>query len=548
MLLSLHVKDFVIVKECQLDFSRGFTVFSGETGAGKSILIDALALTLGAKADASLVREGCNKADIVANFQASAALLHWLETQELQGDEDLVILRRVIDAQGKNKAFINGTNVTQAQLRECGNFLVDIHGQHAHQQLLKTTAQRDLLDRHAQLQESVQQVRLAYRDWQTARKQREALENNARAIAAERERLEWQVEELGRLAPQPGEWENISLEHKRLAHAAGLMAGAQTSLETLSESEHAAQSLLSQVISRLRPLSDIDPALANTVVTLEGAEAQISDAVSTLNHYLSRLELDPERLAQCEARMETLHQAARKYRLSKPDQLAQAWQQAQQALQALGDSSDLESLRTREQQGEQHYRALATRLSAEREQAARQLSVQVTRAMQDLSMSGGQFQVQLSACEPGSYGLEEVEFMVAAHAGVSLRALHKVASGGELARISLALSVMTSSATATPTLIFDEVDSGIGGAVAEVVGRLLKQLGQSRQVLCVTHLAQVAAKGDQHFYVEKLSQSGQTQSNIRGLNNTQRVAEIARMLGGLEITVNTKKAARELLL
>jgi DNA repair protein RecN (Recombination protein N) len=547
MLLSLHVRDFVIVDECQLDFSTGFTVFSGETGAGKSILIDALALTLGEKADASLVREGSNKADIVARFQAPPTLLNWLETQELQGDDELVILRRVIDTQGKNKAFINGTSVTQAQLRECGDFLVDIHGQHAHQQLLKPSAQRDLLDRHAQLQESVQQVRLAFRDWQTVRKQREALENNARAIELERERLQWQVDELGRLAPQTSEWETLSLEHKRLAHAAGLMAGAQTSLEALSETEPAVQSLLSQVISRLNPLSDIDPALANAVAALEGAEAQINDAVSTLNHYLSRLELDPERLAQCEARMEALHQAARKYRLVSPEQLPQTWLQAQQALQALGDSSNLETLRVREQQAEQHYLSLATQLSTQREKAARLLSVEVTRAMQDLSMSGGRFEVQLKACEPGSYGLEEVEFQVAAHPGVSLRPLHKVASGGELARISLALSVMTSSATATPSLIFDEVDSGIGGAVAEVVGRLLKQLGQSRQVLCVTHLAQVAAKGDQHFYVEKLNQSGQTLSRIRALNSSERVEEIARMLGGLEITVNTKKAARELL-
>ncbi|MCA3158386.1 MAG: DNA repair protein RecN [Burkholderiales bacterium] len=547
MLLSLHVRDFVIVDECQLDFSTGFTVFSGETGAGKSILIDALALTLGAKADASLIREGSNKADIVARFQAPPTLLNWLETQELQGDDELVILRRVIDTQGKNKAFINGTSVTQAQLRECGDFLVDIHGQHAHQQLLKPSAQRDLLDRHAQLQESVQQVRLAFRDWQTVRKQREALENNARAIELERERLQWQVDDLGRLAPQAGEWESISLEHKRLAHAAGLMAGAQASLEALSEAEPAAQSLLSQVISRLRPLSDIDPALANAAAALEGAEAQVSDAVSSLNHYLSRLELDPERLAQCEARMEALHQVARKYRLANPEHLPQAWQQAQQALQELGDSSDLESLRVREQQAEQHYLSLATQLSTQRQKAARLLSVEVTRAMQDLSMSGGRFEVQLKACEPGSYGLEEVEFQVAAHPGVSLRPLHKVASGGELARISLALSVMTSSATATPTLIFDEVDSGIGGAVAEVVGRLLKQLGQSRQVLCVTHLAQVAAKGDQHFYVEKLQQSGQTLSRIRALNSSERVEEIARMLGGLEITVNTRKAARELL-
>ena len=300
-------------------------------------------------------------------------------------------------------------------------------------------------------------------------------------------------------------------------------------------------------ISRLRPLSDIDPALANAVAALEGAEAQVSDAVSSLNHYLSRLELDPERLAQCEARMEALHQVARKYRLANPEHLPQAWQQAQQALQELGDSSDLESLRVREQQAEQHYLSLATQLSTQRKKAARLLSVEVTRAMQDLSMSGGRFEVQLKACEPGSYGLEEVEFQVAAHPGVSLRPLHKVASGGELARISLALSVMTSSATATPTLIFDEVDSGIGGAVAEVVGRLLKQLGQSRQVLCVTHLAQVAAKGDQHFYVEKLHQSGQTLSRIRALNSSERVEEIARMLGGLEITVNTRKAARELL-
>jgi DNA repair protein RecN (Recombination protein N) len=546
MLLSLHVRDFVIVEQCELDFSSGFTVFSGETGAGKSLLIDALALILGSKSDASLVREGSNKADLSARFQAPPALLEWLDAQELQGDSDAIILRRVIDNQGKSKAFINGTQVTQAQLRECGDFLVDIHGQHAHQQLLKTAAQRDLLDRHAQLQEIVGGVRLAFRDWQMIRQQREDLENKARSIELERERLQWQVDELGGLAPEPGEWDNISLEHQRLTHAAGLMAGAQAGLQALSESEQAVQSSLSRVLSKLRPLSDIDPALANAVLALEAAEAQVSDAVSTLNHYLLRVELDPERLAQCEARMQALHQVARKYRLSNPDQLVRVWQEAQQALQILQAGSDLQGLYAREQQAEQHYRSQAKKLSDARAKAARQLSVEVTRVMQELSMSGGRFEVQLSASDPTSHGLEDIEFQVAAHTGVSLRPLHKVASGGELARISLALSVMTSTAASTPTLIFDEVDSGIGGAVAEVVGRLLKQLGWSRQVLCVTHLAQVAAKADQHFYVEKFSHSEQTLSHIRRLDDSQRIEEIARMLGGLEITSNTKKAAREL--
>lgn len=547
MLLSLHVKDFVIVEECLLDFAPGFTVFSGETGAGKSILIDALALALGEKADASLVRDGRPKADISATFHCPEVLQPWLVAHELQGDNDsTVLLRRTVDAQGKSKAFINGVSVTQAQLRECADFLVDIHGQHAHQSLLKSATQRVLLDTHAQLHTSLATVADAYRHWQAVSKQCSALEHNARAVELERERLQWQVEELTQLAPRVGEWAEINQEHQRLAYAASLIEGAQSGVNALSENDGAVLAVLTQVLHQLRPLADIDPSLNNVLQALNDAQAQVSDAVSTLNHYAARLELDPARLAEYETRLEAWHTLARKYRVA-PELLPQEWQRSVDALRALGESSDLATLRKREAALENEYRQAAHALNAARQQACAHLSREVTRAMQDLSMAGGRFEARLIAREPAVHGLEDIEFWVAAHPGVALRPLAKVASGGELARISLAISVIASSATATPTLIFDEVDSGIGGAVAEVVGRLLKQLGQNRQVLCVTHLPQVAAKADQHFFVEKTSVGQRTVSQVYVLNGTHRIEEIARMLGGIDITAATRQAARELL-
>jgi DNA repair protein RecN (Recombination protein N) len=547
MLRTLSIRDFVIVDVIELEFSPGFTVFTGETGAGKSILIDALALALGGRGDASVVREGAAKTDIIAEFATTKEVDAWLDANEFANDDGGVLMRRVIDNAGRSKAFVNGIAATAAQLRELGEMLVDIHGQHAHQSLLRSDAQRLLLDSQAGLQDDAKAVALAYRTWRALAKQREEFELNARNVLIERERLEWQVAELEKLAVKPGEWGEITNEHSRLSHAASLIEGAQEALNAISESDgHPMLSQLSALTQKIIKLADIDDALKPVVEALEPARIQLQEAVYSLNDYLDRVELDPARLHAVEARLEAIHSTARKFRVT-PDELPQEFIDLSGQLQRLADASDLDALRAQEEKLKAAYMDAAQKLSKARTKAAQSLGGAVTAAMQELSMAGGRFEVALQACEPAAYGLEHIEFMVAAHAGTAPRPLAKVASGGELARISLAISVITSSATATPTLIFDEVDSGIGGGVAEVVGRLLKRLGQDRQVLCVTHLPQVASQANQHFQVSKSSSGGKTVSRIDALDAKSRVEEIARMLGGLEITSTTRKHARELL-
>ncbi len=547
MLRTLSIHDFVIVDAIELELAPGFTVFTGETGAGKSILIDALALALGGRGDASVVREGAAKADITAEFATGDEADAWLAANEFNGDEGGVLLRRVIDNAGRSKAFINGIAATAAQLRDLGEMLVDIHGQHAHQSLLKTDAQRILLDSQAGLQEDAQAVAAAYKTWRALARQREEFEINAKNVLLERERLEWQVSELEKLAVKPGEWADITNEHSRLSHAASLIEGAQEALMAISESDTSPMlSQLSALNQKLGKLADIDDALKPVLEALEPAQIQLQEAVHSLNDYLSRVELDPGRLQEVETRLGAIHSTARKFRIA-PDGLPQEFESLSLQLRQLADASDLDALRVQEDKLKTAYMAAAQKLSKARAKAAKALGDAVTAAMQELSMAGGCFAIALNACEPAAYGLEQIEFLVAGHAGTVPRPLAKVASGGELARIALAISVITSSATATPTLIFDEVDSGIGGGVAEVVGRLLKRLGQDRQVLCVTHLPQVASQANQHFQVSKLGLDGKTVSQIDPLDAKARIEEIARMLGGLEITAITRKHARELL-
>lgn len=546
MLRTLSIRDFVIVDRIELEFSAGFSVFTGETGAGKSILIDALALALGGRGDASVVRDGASKADISAEFAVNAHTAAWLDANEFQSEEDALLLRRVIDNAGRSKAFINGIAATASQLRGIGELLVDIHGQHAHQSLLKPDAQRILLDTQAGLLMQAREVAAAYKDWRGIAKQREIFEKDAKNVLLERERLEWQVGELEKLAVKPGEWDDVSTEHSRLAHAASLIEGAQEALDAISESEHPILSQLSSLNQKLGKLADIDATLKPVLELLEPARIQLQEAVSTLNDYLSRVELDPNRLREVDARLEALHSTARKFHVA-PEDLPNEFAALSVQLKQLADASDLDALRVQEQKVKAAYLHVAQKLSKARTKATKILGDAVTAAMQDLSMAGGRFVVGLNPCEPASYGLEQVEFLVAGHAGTAPRPLAKVASGGELARISLAISVITSSATLTPTLIFDEVDSGIGGGVAEVVGRQLRRLGQDRQVLCVTHLPQVASQANQHFEVSKDNQGGRTLSRINALDTEDRVEEIARMLGGIEITATTRKHARELL-
>ncbi|WP_261525941.1 DNA repair protein RecN [Burkholderia multivorans] len=547
MLRHLSIRDFVIVAALDLEFDAGFTVFSGETGAGKSILIDALALALGERADASVVRTGCSRADITAEFTPHDRVARWLDEHAFDA-EDTVMLRRVIDANGRSRAFINGTSATLAQLRELGEMLVDIHGQHAHQLLMRPDAQRELFDTHAGLVAEAANVARAWRVWRDATQAIDAAKAHERELQLEREKLAWQLAELDKLAPQPGEWEEVSAEHKRLSHSANLIEGVRGALDALSESDEAMLTQLGAIVSKLRSLADYDAALGDALASLEPAEIQLQEAVYSLSHYAQRLDLDPDRLAQVEMRLDALHSTARKFRLP-PDTLHEEHAARRAQLAALDAAADLGALEAAQAKAWDAYLADAKRLSKARAQAAKALGTAVTAGMQELSMAGGSFEVALvPLADGGPHGLEQIEFRVAGHAGVPLRPLAKVASGGELARISLALAVIASAASPTPTLIFDEVDTGIGGGVAEVVGRLLHQLGRDRQVLCVTHLPQVAARGDHHFQVAKGSdEHGGTVSTVVALDKAGRIEEVARMLGGLEITATTRKHAKEML-
>ena len=553
MLRSLNIRNFVIVDELDLDLDHGFTVLTGETGAGKSILLDALSLVLGERADPSQIREGKNKAEISALFSLDGSLKelisNWLDEQgfNLEDDGATLILKRIIDSSGRSRAFINGGIATLNQTKELGNHLVDIHGQHAHQLLLKTGAQRDLLDHQAQLQEQVLTVKGLYQVWRAAKKQLELAKSAGESLQKEQERLSWQLEELDQLAPKAGEWAEIDIEYSRLANAAKLIEGSQNALAMLSDQEGNAEELLGKAFTEIEDLAKLDNHLEDAKISLESAQIQISEATHSLNRYLQKIDVDPDRLAEVEERLKALHSAAKKFKVT-PEELPTIWLDIKEKVNAIKDSQDLAALEKNLLATQAEYNKAAKSLSLNRTKAAKTLEKLVTEAMQDLSMAGGQFVIGIEPLAEGNaYGLENIEFLVAGHPGVSPKPLSKVASGGELARISLAISVITSEASQIPTLIFDEVDSGIGGAVAETVGKRLKELGQVHQVLCVTHLAQVAAQGHQHWKVEKQSSNNSTTSSITSLNRQERVEEIARMLGGTEITDTTRRHARELL-
>ncbi|MHA7234761.1 DNA repair protein RecN, partial [Burkholderia pseudomallei] len=441
MLRHLSIRDFVIVAALDLEFDSGFTVFSGETGAGKSILIDALALALGERADASVVRTGSGRADISAEFTPHDRVARWLDEHAFDAD-DTVMLRRVVDANGRSRAFINGTSATLAQLREVGEMLVDIHGQHAHQLLMRADAQRELFDTHAGLAADAAAVARGYRAWRDATHAIDAAQAHERERQLEREKLAWQLAELDKLAPQPGEWDEITAEHKRLTHSANLIDGVQGALGAISESDDAMLTQLGAIVSRLRSLAEYDPALNDALASLEPAEIQLQEASYSLSHYAQRLDLEPDRLAQVETRLDALHSTARKFRLP-PETLHDEHEARRAQLAELDAAADLSALQAVADKAKQAYLADAQKLSKARAQAAKALGVAVTTGMQELSMAGGSFEVALvPLAEGGAHGLEQVEFRVAGHAGVPLRPLAKVASGGELARISLALAVI----------------------------------------------------------------------------------------------------------
>ena len=552
MLKHLSIKDFVIVDRIELDFMSGFTVLTGETGAGKSILIDALTLALGERGDASQIRHGCARAEINVTFDISTlpALQQWLDEHDLQGDPDSCLMRRVIETGGRSRNYLNGHAVTLQQLRAAGEFLVAIHSQHAHQALLQKDAQRELLDAFAGCAALARTVREAYQHWQDCRQQRIALEQRAAESHDKRAQLEWQLQELSALNFTLAEWQTLQADHGRLSHVAALLAAADRSVEALSESEQAVLAQINNVGHQLQNLLEYDGALKTITDLLDAAQIQLQESVYELKHYRQRLDLDPQALHEVEQRLSSIHAAARKFRVNA-EELPALLESITQQLAALGSNADIGHLLNLEAAAQSEYRQHAQQLSGIRQQAAQQLSGKVSAAMQTMAMAGGEFSAALIPLEQGNaHGLEQIEFQVSAHQGLPLRPLAKVASGGELSRISLAIQVITSKVGVVPTLIFDEVDVGIGGKVAGIVGNLLKKLGTERQVLCITHLPQVAAAGDQQWQVMK--SAGQTEhqavvSTIAVLNPQQRVEEIARMLGGVDITETTRQHAAEML-
>ncbi|GKS70132.1 DNA replication and repair protein RecN [Nitrosomonas sp. PY1] len=552
MLKHLSIRDFVIVDHIELEFLSGFTVLTGETGAGKSILMDALMLALGERSDIQQIRPGCERSEINAVFdiQSQQNLIDWLNGNDLQGDPGVCLMRRIIDINGRSRNYINGHNVTQQQLRIAGSFLVAIHSQHAHQSLLHRDAQRELLDAYAQCEDLLSTVRDTYQNWQTILQQRISAEQSLIESQAKREQIEWQLQELSELNLTAEEWQNLQSDHARLSHAAALLSAAENGIEQLSENEHAAFSQINAVCSQLRQLLEHDSQLNEIVDLLDSTTIQLQESIYALNDYRQSLDLDPQLLLNAEQRLSTIHNLARKFRLP-PEELLQFQTTLKEQLETLEAGSNIEKLKTSEAEAQSIYLQQAKMLSIVRAKAAESLSNNVTTAMQTLAMNGGQFTVVLTPLQAGnSTGLEQIEFHIAAHKGMPPQPLSKVASGGELSRISLALQVIASKAIKIPTLIFDEVDVGIGGKVAEIVGNLLKKLGQKRQVLCITHLPQVAAAGDQQWQVIKVQGPGKNQpilSEISSLDQQQRIEEIARMLGGITITETTRQHATEML-
>jgi DNA repair protein RecN (Recombination protein N) len=550
VLRSLSIRDFVIVGRLDLEFPPGFTVLTGETGAGKSILVGALSLALGERGDSGVVRQGCERAEITVEFDIAGlpALQEYLRDNELQGDDgSTCLLRRIVHVDGRSRGFVNGTPATMQQLRDAGDLLVDIYSQHAHHSLLKTAMQRELLDTYGGLSALVVQVAAEYRRWRKLNERLLFAERNAAGYADELAELRDQARELEQLAATAQEWEDLQQEHRRLAHAAGLMAGAGECRELLAEGEQAALLQLETVRHRLAELLEFDDALRDPQDMLDAAIIQLEETDRFFKRYLQRAELDPERLAEVESRIQTIHTTARRHR-SRPEELPgllEQWRSRIAELQALGDDG---ALAQQEAAARQAYMAQAEQLSAGRARAARELGEKVSGEMQRLALAGGSFEVALTPLAEGAAsGLEQVEFLVAGHAGMPPRPLAKVASGGELSRISLAIRVVTAVQGSTPTMIFDEVDVGIGGGVAEIVGQLLHRLGETRQVLVITHLPQVAAQGAAHMRVSKTTANGQTASKIEVLDAETRLEEIARMLGGVEITETTRRHAAEML-
>ena len=548
MLLALSLQNFVIVEKLNLNFQNGFTVLTGETGAGKSITLDAIALLLGDKADYSQIRTGANEAQLSALFDISEHPALQAELREqglLDDDSSELAIRRTIDIKGKSRSYINNQAATLAQLKHIGSQLIDIHGQNAHQSLNQEAAQRQLLDAFSGSLKLVEQTQAAYQAWQAAQHALSEAQTQAENIAIERERLEWQYNELDQLAPEAGEWESLNQSHDSLANAAELLQAA-SEVQDYIDSDNGIARQISRSQRTLSKLAHIEPRFAESLEMLDSIEAELSEISHNLGDVLSDIEINPNELHAKEERIGELISIARKYRI-EPEELPNKLAEIQAALQQLEAAADIEALQKNVAQAQDAYMQIAQQLSSARHKAASQLAAETTAHMQTLAMQGAKFHIELQPSSPTAHGLEHIQYQVAANKGTPLRPLNKVASGGELARISLSIQVVTSQYTQVPTLIFDEVDTGIGGGVAETVGRALRTLGKQHQVLAITHLPQVAACGEHHWQVAKHSDGEQTISQISVLDNTTRVNEIARMLGGEKITDTTRQHAAEML-
>ena len=551
MLVSLSIQQFVIVERLELDLETGFTVMTGETGAGKSILIDAIELILGGRAESSVVRQDADKADLAAVFRVDQqpTLREWCEAAGIDLDDDQLLIRRTIDQNGKSKAWINGQVATLSQLKEVGEHLIDIHGQHAHQALLRPNAQRVLLDAHAGLTDSVQELSRLWREQLKLQEMLTQASTKAEQVALMREQLQWKIDEIQSLGLQPGEWELLSEEQKRLSHAAELLQTSQSTLSALDDDEHAIVPQLDRLVSRLSHAAEKDPGLQPALEMLQSGAIQLEESANALRRYLDRTDLDPERLAEVDARVDAIFTASRKLK-SKPEDLLSHLDEALQALADAEKTSNLTAIRASIEAIQTEFKKRAAKVSSERRKACQTISAAVNHWLKELAMGDMVFE---AVAEPrqsaAAHGDEDIVFTLRSHAGGQAFAMNKVASGGELARISLAISVVTTAASQIPTLIFDEVDSGIGGNVAHTVGQLLRKLGDERQVLCVTHLPQVAARGHHHLQVVKTrSAKGVPISELIPLAEKTRVEEIARMLGDEGAEQTSRDHARSLLL
>jgi DNA repair protein RecN (Recombination protein N) len=547
MLRALSIRDFVVVASLDVDFEPGFTVLTGETGAGKSILLDALGLLLGDRFEQRQLRPGAERAELSAVFDLAnaSAARRWLEAAELAAGDELV-LRRVQDAQGRSRGWINGRPATLAQLSELGAALLDLHGQHAHQALVGAEAQRALLDAFGDLRALASDVAHAWRTWRDAVARRDAATDAAQAFTAERDALAERARELADLALQPDEWTVLTATQRRLANAASLIEATSQAEEALVDGDDALAPRLARITQKLTQASADDSALADVVALLAPAAIQLDEAVRAIRDYRRRLDLDPDELARIDERLAAIHEVARKHR-ARPEVLHEQGHSIAARLAELTEASDAQALARAADAAAERYDALAEKLSERRAAAARALSQRVSATMQELAMRGGRFDAMLERTpERMRFGREGVVFHIATHAGQLAGPLSRVASGGELSRVALAIEVAASEVGMVPTLVFDEVDTGIGGAVAATVGRMLQALGARRQILCVTHLPQVAAHADHHFRVVKSGDTGQVTSDLKALTGSGRVDELARMLAGSEITAKTRAHAREL--